>query len=336
MILVTGGTGLLGSHLIHNVASAGKSVRAIYRDKKRIEKVKVLFSFYKTPLEVFDTIEWVECDVLDVVTLQEVMTGCDEVYHCAAMVSFQKKDYQTMLRINKYGTANVVNVAMDIGVKRFLHVSSTAAVGKTSLNQNGYQSVVETNKWVDADRHSGYAISKYLSENEVWRGIEEGLNAVIINPSVIIGPGDWNESSLSIFRTLANGLKFYTLGANAFVDVRDVVFAMTNLMERPESFNQRYLCTGTNVSFKQLFDVTAKQMNRKAPFLLAKSFLSGLAWRVSWLLSLVTGHQTVTKESASSAQAKVNYDSSKLKNVLDFEFRSLEDTVKHAVEGRLM
>ncbi len=336
MILVTGGTGLLGSHLIHNLVNAGKSVRATYRDPKRIEKVKSLFSFYHTPFEVFQSIEWVECDVLDVVILEEAMIGCEEVYHCAAMVSFQKKDYQTMLRINKYGTANVVNVAMGLGVKRLIHVSSTAAVGKTPLDPTGYRTVVETNKWIADDQHSGYAISKYLSENEVWRGIEEGLNAVIINPSVILGPGDWSESSLSIFRTLNNGLKFYTLGANAFVDVRDVVFAMTQLMERSEVFKQRYLCTGTNVTFKQLFDVTAKQMNKKAPFLVAKSFLSGLAWRVSWLLSLVTGHQTVTKESASSAQAKVSYDSSKLKNVLDFEFRSLEDTVKHAVEGRLM
>jgi dihydroflavonol-4-reductase len=230
----------------------------------------------------------------------------------------------------------VVNVAMSLGVKRFVHISSTAAVGKTPIDQTGYSSVVETNKWVADDNHSGYAISKYLSENEVWRGIEEGLNAVIINPSVILGPGDWNESSLSIFRTLSNGLKFYTLGANAFVDVRDVVFAMTQLMERPEAFKQRYLCTGTNITFKQLFDVIAMQMNKKTPFLVAKSFLSGLAWRVSWLLSFVTGHQTITKESASSAQAKVTYDSSKLKKVLDFEFRSLEDTVKHAVEGRLM
>ena len=336
MILVTGGTGLLGSHLIHNLAVAGQYVRATFRDKNRIEKVKALFSFYNTSLETFYTIDWVECDVLDVVTLEEVMTGCNEVYHCAAMVSFQKKDYQQMLRINKYGTANVVNVAMSVGVKRFVHISSTAAVGKTPSDHFGYRSVVETNKWMDDDNHSGYAISKYLSENEVWRGIEEGLNAVIINPSVIIGPGDWNESSLSIFRTLSNGLKFYTLGANAFVDVRDVVLAMTQLIDRPEAFKNRYLCTGTNVTFKQLFDVTAKQMNKKAPFLVAKSFLSGLAWRVSWLLSLVTGHQTVTKESASSAQAKVTYESSKLKSVLDFEFRSLEDTVKHAVEGRLM
>ncbi len=336
MILVTGGTGLLGSHLIHHLASTGESIRATYRDKQRIQKVQALFSFYNTPLEVFQSIDWVECDVLDVVTLEEAMTGCEAVYHCAAMVSFQKKDYQDMLRINKYGTANVVNVAMGLGVKRFMHVSSTAAVGKTPLDPTGYRTVLETNKWIADDQHSGYAISKYLSENEVWRGIEEGLNAVIINPSVIIGPGDWNESSLSIFRTLNNGLKFYTLGANAFVDVRDVVFAMTKLMERPDYFKQRYLCTGTNVTFKQLFDVTAKQMNKKAPFLVAKSFLSGLAWRVSWLLSLVTGHQTVTKESASSAQAKVSYDSSKLKKVLDFEFRSLEDTVKHAVEGRLM
>jgi len=336
MILVTGGTGLLGSHLIHSLVTAGKQVRATFRDPKRIEKVKSLFSFYTTSNELFNMIDWVECDVLDVVTLEEVMTGCDEVYHCAAMVSFQKKDYQQMLRINKYGTANVVNVALGLGVKRFIHVSSTAAVGKTPIDQTGYRSVVETNKWINEDNHSGYAVSKYLSENEVWRGIEEGLNAVIINPSVIIGPGDWNESSLSIFRTLNKGLKFYTLGANAFVDVRDVVFAMTRLKERPDLFKQRYLCTGTNITFKQLFDVIAKQMHKQSPPFVAKSFLSGLAWRISWVLSWFTGHQTVTKESASSAQAKVSYDSSKLKNALGFDFMRIEETVKHAIEGRLM
>lgn len=336
MILVTGGTGLLGSHLIHTLVGAGQQVRATYRDKKRIEIVKALFSFYNTSIALFNTIEWVECDVLDVVTLEEVMTGCEDVYHCAAMVSFQKKDYQQMLRINKYGTANMVNVAICLGVKRFVHVSSTAAVGKTSVDLNGYRTVVETNKWVDEDNHSGYAISKYLSENEVWRGIEEGLNAVIINPSVIIGPGDWNESSLSIFRTLSKGLKFYTLGANAFVDVRDVVFAMTHLVEQPEAFKQRYLCTGTNIAFKEFFDIAAKKMNKKAPSIVAKSLLSGLAWRISWLLSFLTGYQTITKESASSAQAKVSYDSGKLQKVLSFNFMPLEVTIKHAIEGKLM
>lgn len=158
------------------------------------------------------------------------------------------RDFQSMLKINREGTANVVNCALSLSVERFCYVSSTAAVGKT-MDTSGTYFVVESNKWDPTEPHSGYAISKYVAENEVWRGIEEGLNAVIINPSVIIGPGNWNESSLTIFRTLSKGLKFYTSGSNAFVDVRDVVKAMRSLINTPSSFHQRYLCTGTNTSF---------------------------------------------------------------------------------------
>lgn len=335
MIFVTGGTGLLGSHLLYLLTSKGNKVRAIYRDKSKINQVQKLFDFYNAPKTQFQNIEWVECDVLDIATLDEVMQSVEEVYHCAAMVSFRKRDYSLMLKTNRGGTANVVNCALTNGVKRFCHVSSTAAVGKT-YDQTRVGYVVETNKWDPEDNHSGYAITKYLSENEVWRGIEEGLNAVIINPSVIIGPGNWNESSLSIFKTLSNGLQFYTAGANAFVDVRDVVNAMQRLVSTPEAFSQRFLCTGSNVSFKQLFDEACVHMNRKPPRFLAGKFLSGLAWRISALLSLFTGKQTVTKDSARSAQAIVRYDSKKLITFLSLEFTNFKETVRHTVEGRLM
>ena len=334
MVLVTGGTGLLGSHLLYSLVSDGESVRAIYRDRSKVDKVKRLFKFYNAPSDFFDAIEWVECDVLDVFTLDEVMSGVKDVYHCAATVSFRKKDYHSMLRVNRQGTANVVNCALSNNVDRFCFVSSTAAVGKTLLSDGTYQ-VVEHNKWVDSENHSGYAVTKYLSENEVWRGIEEGLNAVIINPSVIIGPGDWNESSLSIFKTLSNGLQFYTAGANAFVDVRDVVNAMQRLVSTPEAFGQRFLCTGSNVSFKQLFEEACVYMNRKPPRFFAGKVLSGLAWRISALLSLFTGKQTVTKDSARSAQAIVRYDSKKLSSFLSFEFTEFKESVRHTVEGRM-
>jgi len=213
-------------------------------------------------------------------------------------------------------------------------VSSTAAVGKT-IDSSGIYSVVESNKWDPTEHHSGYAISKYVAENEVWRGVEEGLNAVIINPSVIIGPASWNESSMTIFRTLSKGLKFYTAGSNAFVDVRDVVNAMRTLMNTPNSFKQRYLCTGTNTSFLNLFQLIAKEMKIKPPSIFAGSFLSGLAWRVSSIIGWFTGKVTITKDSAKSAQSKVVYDSSKLISTLNFQFNLLEDTIKHAVQGCL-
>ena len=170
MIFVTGGTGLLGSHLLYSLTSKDNKVRAIYRDKSKINQVQKLFNFYNAPKTQCQKIEWVECDVLDIATLDEVMQSVEEVYHCAAMVSFLKRDYSLMLKTNRVGTANVVNCALTNGVKRFCHVSSTAAVGKT-YDETGAGYVVETNKWDPEDNHSGYAITKYLSENEVWRGI---------------------------------------------------------------------------------------------------------------------------------------------------------------------
>ena len=333
MVFVTGGTGLLGSHLIFSLLTSGEKVRAIYRDASKIQHVSRLFEFYSSS-HLFNEIEWVSCDVLDVVTLEIAMTGCNEVYHCAAKVSFLSKDFQSMLKINREGTANVVNCALALSVERFCYVSSTAAVGKTSDSSGSYF-VIETNKWIATDPHSGYAISKYVAENEVWRGVEEGLNAVIINPSVILGPASWNESSMTIFRTLSKGLKFYTAGSNAFVDVRDVVKAMRTLMNTPTSFQQRYLCTGTNISFLNLFQLIAKEMKIKPPYLFAGTILSGLAWRVSSIIGWFTGKVSITKDSAKSAQSNVVYDSSKLISTLNFHFNSLEDTIQHAVEGRL-
>ena len=333
MVFVTGGTGLLGSHLIYSLVTSGEKVRATFRDASKIQRVSSLFDFYSSA-HLFDQIEWLSCDVLDVVTLETAMKGCDEVYHCAAQVSFLSKDFQSMLKINREGTANVVNCALSLSVERFCYVSSTAAIGKTSDALDTYF-VVETNKWIPTDPHSGYAISKYVAENEVWRGIEEGLNAVIINPSVIIGPGSWNESSLTIFRTLSKGLKFYTAGSNAFVDVRDVVKAMRLLIKTPSSFHQRYLCTGTNTSFLNLFQLIAKEMKIKPPSLFAGKFLSGLAWRISSFIGWFTGKVAITKDSAKSAQSKVIYDSNKLISTLNFQFKSLEETIQHAVSGRL-
>ena len=333
MIFVTGGTGLLGSHLIFSLVTRGEKVRSIYRDYSKIQRVARLFDFYASS-HLFNQIEWISCDVLDVVTLETAMKGCNEVYHCAAKVSFLTKDFQSMFKINREGTANVVNCALAYSVERFCYVSSTAAVGK-SITSKGIYHVIESNKWIPTESHSGYAISKYAAENEVWRGIEEGLNAVIINPSVIIGPGSWDESSMTIFRTLSKGLKFYTSGSNAFVDVRDVVKAMCLLMNTPSAFNQRYLCTGTNISFLDLFQLISKAMNISPPIFHAGKFLSGIAWRTASFLGWFTGKVTITKDSAQSAQSKTLYNSDKLISTLNFKFTSLEDTIYHAVKGRL-
>ena len=225
MILVTGGTGLLGSHLLFQLTNESNSIKAIFRNEKKIDLVQRLFLFYDSinGQSRFDSIQWINCDVLDSVTLHEVMEGCDFVYHCAAIVSFDKDDFFKMMKINREGTSNVVNSCLELGVKKLCYVSSTAAIG----NGENDPIVTEETKWKQSPTTSGYSIAKYSAEKEVWRGVEEGLDVVIINPCVIIGAGDWKESSLTMFATVDNGLRFYTSGANAFVDSRDVALAMT-------------------------------------------------------------------------------------------------------------
>ncbi len=335
MIFVTGGTGLLGSHLLYKLSQQDVSIRAIFRDESKIKQTFKIFQFYsaENAETLFSKIEWVNCDVLDVMTLEELMQGSEIVYHCAAIVSFARRDFFKMMKINRRGTANIVNIALGLNVKKLCFVSSTAAVSNDVDHPDN--PLVEKNKWVQTPETSGYAISKYSSEKEVWRGIEEGLDAIIVNPSMIIGPGNWDESSLKILRTISKGFKFYTAGSNAFVDVRDVASAMVRLMDS-EIKNDRFLVTGTNISFKSFFDKVAIQMGVKAPTILAGPFLSALACNLSWFTSLFTGKRTLTKDSVRSAQATTTYSSEKLLHALDdFQFKSIDETIENAVKGRI-
>lgn len=333
MILVTGGTGLLGSNLLFELSASGP-VRAIYRDPSKIDTVHKLFRKLDPERgeSRFHQIDWIPCDVLDVVMLEEVMTGCDYVYHCAAQVSFRRREFSSMMKINRQGTFNVVNVALGLNIKKLCYVSSTAAVGK--VQKDGIDYVVESNKWVQSPKTSGYSISKYSAEKEVWRAIEEGLNAVIINPSVIFGPGDWEESSLTIFRTLSKKLRFYTKGANAFVDVRDVVRAMTSLQHSNIS-GERFLCTGTNISFYDLFQLVAKELKVKPPERFANRLLCAIAWRLVAITELFGIRPTLTRESVSSSQSHTVYDSSKIIKALHFKFTDLRETVAYTAKNRI-
>ncbi|HRO74927.1 MAG TPA: NAD-dependent epimerase/dehydratase family protein [Crocinitomicaceae bacterium] len=333
MILVTGGTGLLGSHLLYYLASGGNNVRATYRNPTKIEQVKRLFSFYsKEQADVyFEQIEWVQADVLDIPALEQAFQDVTIVYHLAAIVSYNRKDFSNMMKTNREGTANMVNLALDFGVEKFCFISSTSAV---SINYEDRKApLIEANKWVQTTNTSGYAISKYSSEKEVWRGIEEGLNAVIINPSIILGAGNWGESSLKIVQLAAKGFPFYSAGANAVVDVRDVVECMLLCVKNNVS-PDRYLCTGTMISFHDLMNQLADELGTKRPKWKTNKLLSNLALFGDFIKGIFSGKRTLTRESIETAMSTTTYDSSKLKRVLNFEFRPLEDTIKFTAKGR--
>ena len=312
MILVTGGAGLLGNELITQLLAQGKMVRAIYN---------------KTPLANFQSanLQQFQCNILDVVGLEEAMIGVEEIYHCAAIVTFNPKRKLEMFKINIEGTANIVNAALDAGAKKMVHVSSVAALGRIREDE----SINETMNWTEETSNSNYGQSKYLAELEVWRGIGEGLNAVMVNPVIILGAGNWNEGSSKIFQSVYNEFPWYAEGTTGFVDVRDVVNAMTQLMES-DITAQRFIISAENRSYQNIFNLIAKAFNKKPPNKKVTPLIAKIVWRLEAIKSFFTKQDPlVTKETAKTALAKVNFDNSKLKKFLpNFTYRNFEATIE--------
>ena len=311
MILVTGGTGLVGSHLITALTEQGKDVVAIYR----------------TSIPEFpgsNKVKWVQADILDILSLEDAMQGIDQLYHCAAIVSFSPKNKEILSRTNIEGTANVVNAGISAGVKKLLFVSSVAALGRIRKDTL----VNETMNWSKETSNSEYGKTKYLAEMEVWRGAAEGLNSVVVNPTIILGESDWNKGSTKIFQTIYNEFPWYTDGVSGFVDVKDVVKAMIMLMES-EIIGQRFVLNADNIPYKQLFDEIANCFEKKPPYKKVTPFMANLVWRYEGLKGMFTGvDPLLTRETASTAQAKVYFDNSKfLKQFPGFTYTSIEQTI---------
>ncbi|HQW45023.1 MAG: SDR family NAD(P)-dependent oxidoreductase [Chitinophagaceae bacterium] len=320
MVLVTGGTGFLGSYIIKQLVEKGYNVRALRRSNK------LPFWIAK---EILEKVEWVEGDVLDVIALENAMNGVDTIIHSAAIVSFATKDRKEMYQVNVEGTANVVNIALEKNVRRLVHISSVAALGRTA---NGGH-VNEEKKWEESKVNTHYAKSKFKAELQVWRGISEGLEAVILNPSTILGYGDWHSSSCAIFKSVHDGFNWYTPGINGFVDVEDVAKATIVLMESTIN-EQRFIVNGDSWTFKKLQDTIADGFSKKRPARKTTPFLLGVAWRMEKLKSLFTRKKPLlTKESARVAQSQTWFENDKiLKALQGFSFTPLEETIKKACE----
>ena len=260
MILVTGGTGLVGSHLLYKLLQGKAKVRAIYRREKTLETVKRVFSFYsKSPNKLFDSIEWIQADITDIPSLEHALKDIIYVYHCAAFVSFEPDKYYQLRKINIEGTANVVNLCLDQKIKKLCYVSSVAALGNSTNNKK----IDEETYWNPEEENSVYGITKYGAEMEVWRGIQEGLQAVIVNPTVIIGPGIWSHGSGYLIKKVYTGMSYYTKGSIGLVDIHDVVNIMTELMSSNIS-NERFILISENWSYKEFFNYIAKNLNLKS------------------------------------------------------------------------
>ena len=330
MILVTGGTGLVGSHLLFDLCKSGKKVRALKRATSNIDNVKKVFSYYsKNAAILFENIEWVTADLANYFSLLDAMEGVTEVYHCAALVSFDKKDEAEMININVEGTCNMVNAALEKGLRKFCHVSSIATFGSTLNNTP----ITEDLFWKPSPKNSNYAISKYAAECEVWRASEEGLNVIIVNPSLIIGPGNWNQSSSNLFNTAFQGMKYYTNGANGFIDVRDVSALMIALMGS-EIINQRFILNSENRTYKYFFDLMLLEFNKPKLKYKVNKLICNFAWRLEKLRSIFTGLKPmVTKETMNSALQIKTFSNDKIKKAFQlYKFTTIEQSIKDSCQ----
>lgn len=329
MVLVTGATGLVGSHLVLHLLENGDDVSAIYRSEKAIGKTKSIFRLYNKE-QLFDRIRWIEADINDIPSLEIAFQNIDYVYHCAAFISFEPTDEEKIRKINIEGTANIVNFCLDKKVKKMCYVSSIAALGDLPQNLRASQqnSITENTDWNPEKPHSDYAISKYGAEMEIWRGQQEGLKAVVVNPGVIFGPGFWNEGSGKIFSTVAKGTKYYTKGSSGFIAVSDVVHIMSLLMKSDIS-GERYILISKNVIFQDLIDIIAEGLQVKKPTSYAKKWMTEIAWRLDWLRAhLFFSKRKLSKAVARSLHTKDVYSNEKIKQELGFEFAPIKTYIE--------
>ncbi|APZ45639.1 NAD-dependent epimerase [Polaribacter reichenbachii] len=331
MILVTGGTGLVGSHLLYHLCLENDKIKAIYRTESSLKKVKKVFSFYTADLFLFDKIEWFKADITDIPSMLPVFENVKNVYHCAAFISFNPKDYRKMRKVNIHGTANLVNLCIAAKIDKLCFVSSIAAVGD-SLNG---ELINEENEWNKEQDNSGYSITKFGAEMEVWRASQEGIKVVVVNPGVILGSGFFNAGSGKLFSQVYNGFKYYTEGKTGFVSVQDVVKPMILLMNADVK-NERFILVAENKTYKEIFDGIADAFGKKRPSIRIKPWQTAISWRIAWLISKFTGKEPLlSKYSAKSAHSVSEYSSEKIEKTLNYKFKSIEKTIENVCKNYL-
>ncbi|MDR6845408.1 NAD-dependent epimerase/dehydratase family protein [Flavobacterium granuli] len=324
MVLVTGGTGLVGAHLLIHLLEKGENVRALYRNLDNTHKTKALFSLYKKEA-LYDSIQWIQGDILDIPTLENAFQGIEQVYHCAAMISFDPKEEDLVRKINIEGTANIVNFCLSKNVKKLCHVSSIAALGDLPEHES---IITEETEWNPEKPHSDYAISKYGAEMEIWRGLQEGLEVVVVNPGVIIGPGFWNQGSGELFTKVKNGLAFYTKGLTGFVAISDVVSIMHQLMKSP-IHGERFTLISQNIIFQDFLYSIADALKVKRPKYHATPLMMNILSKLDWVASNVFGQKRqLSKASARSSYTTDLYSNEKIKNALNITFIDVHNYIK--------
>ncbi|RMA66347.1 NAD-dependent epimerase/dehydratase family protein [Ulvibacter antarcticus] len=335
MILVTGGTGLVGSHLLYSLLKNNETVRAIHRKSSDLEAVKEVFNYYTGASEATETlfkkIDWFEADITEVPSLSEAFKNITHVYHAAAYISFDVKHFYKLKKANIEGTANVVNLCISNKVEKLCHVSSIATMG-AGLNGD---TISEATEWNSEEKNSVYSITKYGAEMEVWRGTQEGLNVVIVNPGIILGSGYWNSGSGIIFKSVAKGIPFYTIGGIGIVDVQDVVKVMIALMKSPVK-NERFVLVSKSIYYKELLTEIALQLNKKPPRKKAAKWVLTVFSKLDWLSHILFRSKRKLLKSTVNSLYKISfYDACKIEKELDFQFTPYPKTLERVSKNFL-
>ena len=328
MILITGGTGLLGAHLIKSLIDKNYQIRAIKRKDSDLFIIKNVFSWYfNDPGIKLNSIEWVDADLLDVCSVEEQIKDINTIYNCAGFISFNRQEKKQVFDVNVNGTRNLVDVALAGKVDKICHVSSIAALGRSENNEL----LTEDTAWKSSKNNSVYSQAKYEGELEIWRGMEEGLQTVIVCPSVIIGTGNLSKGSTRIIKTVKDGLKFYPDGINGFVDVRDVSEIMIRLVEQ-NIFGEKFIINSENLSYKELFYMIAEILQSTPPSRNAGRIMGELYRVYVGLKGLATGNKPlVTKETTRTAYTKSYYSNKKILDTFtDFHFIPVQESLEHA------
>jgi dihydroflavonol-4-reductase len=325
MILVTGATGLVGAHLTLRLLEKNAPVRALFRLIPAQQKTRRLFRMYGRE-DLFDKIEWVQGDINDIPSLENAFVGIDQVYHCAALISFNPKDEKRLRKINIEGTANIVNLCLHHGVDKLCYMSSVAALGDPLEDD---AEIDEDTPWNPEKPHSDYARSKYGAELEVWRGYQEGLKTVIVAPGIIVGPGFWNEGSGEIFSSIEKGFPFYATGSTGFVAVADVVRAMLQLMESEVS-GERYTLIGEHLILRDLSWAIADALKVKRPSIKVTPGFARFAVFVDWFLSIFGKKRKLFPETANALHRHRRFSTEKI-STTGFQFTPVVKAIPEIV-----
>lgn len=325
MILVTGGTGLVGAHLLLQLTEGSTMpVRALYRTDAGKAKTRNLFIHYDKEA-LFEKINWVQGDITDIPSLEEAFAGVTYVYHCAALISYDPADEELLRKVNIEGTANVVNLALAYGCLKLCHVSSVAALGDL---KEGETVITEETEWNPEVKHSDYGISKHGAEMEVWRGLQEGLQTVMVNPALIFGYGFWNQGSGTIFKAIHEGHYFYTKGNCGVIAAEDVATVMIQLMQSGIS-GEKYTLLADHMPIKELFDTIADGMGKRRPPVKASRLMTSVAWRIDWLISkLLRRKRVITRFVARVSHNKTYYSMEKINSTLQLNFKEPKAYIK--------